>query len=81
MLNSEGPFPECSEERYGTVAPSIVQPLFSDADESYLPLVYVCRWQDGHSIDTVPGYMNPVVMTLAAATVLATAIAVRRRPT
>jgi hypothetical protein len=37
-------------------------------DDDALPLARVCVWEDGWSVDQVPGYTNPLVFTLLGLT-------------
>ncbi|MBB5787543.1 hypothetical protein [Jiangella mangrovi] len=55
-----------------------------EARSTLVPLSEVCRWDDGYTLDIVPGWVNPVVGAYVASFSLATAGAitgaVRSRP-
>lgn len=43
---------------------------------SWLPLSYLCRWEDGTATELVPAYVNPIVFACAALTIAAVAAAI-----
>lgn len=49
---------------------------FVEVRNTVVPLSSVCRWDDGYTLELVPGWLNPVVGSFAASFSLATAGAI-----
>lgn len=49
---------------------------FEEASTTVVPLSYVCRWDDGYTLQLVPGWVNPVAGSFSAVFLLATAGAI-----
>ncbi|WP_190233093.1 hypothetical protein [Streptomyces avicenniae] len=74
----EDPWIECLWERFGERAELSSEPALTDHELSFLPVSYRCSWEDGHTLDMVPGFVNPGALVFAVATVLASATAAAR---